>query len=286
MTGMVTPDDPNRMERSRVVSIDCETIPDPDWLQYKSSTFVPFDLVRYLDKMQRGELNALATAWGIDPKPFKNMPDLKAELNRVAPMLDEGDAGYVELMGLYESHDADQGDELMRSAVQYRAMASQIVAVGCVSYYGGAEDPDPERTFAVAGEDEAALITSIFDLVTGADVVTGFNLYGFDQPMLRWRACLLGIPLPAKLWKFRRYSSMPCCDTMYELGNWDPRPRGTLEDWAWRFGVEAPAITDFREIILWYQAQDWDALRAHVLQDAMSAGQLYHRILPALHQPG
>lgn len=286
MSGMVTPDDTNRREKMRVVSIDTETVPDPDWLAYKSDGFESFDLVRHLEKMKRADLNVLATTWGINPKLFKNAGDLMAELNRVAPSLEEGDAGYPEFIALYDNHDADQGDGLLRSAVQYRAMASQIVAVGCVSYYGGAEDPDPERTFAVAGDDEAALIKSIHDLVEEADIVTGFNLYGFDQPMLRWRACLLGIDLPKKLWKFRRYSDWPCCDTMFELGNWEPHPKGTLEDWAWRFGVEPPAITDFREIILWYQSQDWEALRAHVLQDAMSAGALYHRIKPALHLPG
>jgi hypothetical protein len=283
---IVTPDDTNRKERMRVVSIDCETIPDPDWLEYKAGDLEPFDLDRYLGKMQRGEMNTLATTWGIDPKPFKNMGDMRAELLRVAPTLDEGDAGYPELIGLYDRHNADQGDGLMRSAVQYRAMASQIVAVGCVSYYGGAEDPDPDRTFSVAGDNEGELIRSIFQHVEEADIVTGFNLYGFDQPMLRWRACLLGINLPAKLWKFRRYSDWPLCDTMFELGNWEPSPRGTLEDWAWRFGVEPPAKTDFREIIMWYQAGDWNALRAHVLQDAQSAGALYHRISPALHLPG
>ena len=271
------------MERERTVAIDIESIPDPTWIDFKSKELDPFDLVAHLKKMGRGELNGVAASLGVDPKPFKNMPDLTAELLRVAAKVeDKGDAGWPELVALHEDHAADQLDGIMNRAVGYRALASKIVAIGVVSYYGDAEDPDPDMTFAVAGDDEAGLIASIFDTVAKADVVTGFNIMGYDGPMLRWRALLNGVAIPEPLWRFRRYSHRPVCDTMFELGNWDPQPRGTLEEWCWRFNLDAPAKTDWREIIAWYVGEDWDALKAHVLKDTMAAGALYQAIKPAL----
>ncbi len=279
---VTTPVDPNRMERQRTVAIDIESIPDPAWVDFKAKDLAAFDMGAHLKKMGRGELNAVAESLGVDPKPFKNMPDLTAEIVRVAAGDNVGDAGWPELVALHEGHAAEQLDGIMNKAVGYRALASRIVAIGVVSYYGDAEDPDPDMTFAVAGEDEAALIASIFDTVAKADVVTGFNIMGYDGPMLRWRALLNGVAVPEALSRMRRYSQRPVCDTMFELGNWDPQPRGTLEEWCWRFGLDAPAKTDWREIVAWSVGQDWDRLKAHVLQDTMAAGALYQAIRPAL----
>lgn len=279
------PDDPNRKERRRTVSIDIETIPDPEWVDMKQEGLPAFDMARYFKDMKRGDLNAVAEGMGVNPKPYKTAGDLTKELLRVVRDVTEDDAAYPVVVGLEGGHEATILDDVMSKAVGLRALASKVVAIGVVSYFGDAEDPSPERTFAVAGNDESHLIESVYDAVEDADLLTGFNLVGFDGPMLRWRACLCNVDVPPLLWgPFRRYYSFPHCDTMFELGNWDPRPRGTLEEWCWRFGLDAPAKTDWREILAWYTNGDWEALKSHVMQDTIAAGALYQRIQGSLRR--
>lgn len=262
-------------EETLACVIDVETVACTEAAGYFLADEPELDVRKVLDKMQRPDLDALAVETGrVVPKEHKTMGLLRAAILEQLPhcesMPGKLQAAHHALVNGWRS--AYYKDAALQP------ISAQVAAVG-VRMLANHEVTDVED---VAGVDEATLLKRAAFWIAQADVVVGYNLNGFDGPMLRNRMLVREVPVPAIITAFPRYRDWPQVDLYAELTSWNPRVRGKLRDWCWRFGLDLPPDTDPNEIQAWFDAEEWDKLESHVGRDTVAAAELYCRLWPLL----
>lgn len=147
------------------------------------------------------------------------------------------------------------------------------------------EAADSGRT-TTPEELERRILTRAFDLMAAATkkgtTLVSFNGKGFDIPILRARAALLALPMPALPWRklIYPYADDRHADLRLVLSADDRRARGTLQWWADAMGIHAEEHG--AEVSSWVQAGEWSKLRAYGETEARTLVELYERLLPIL----
>lgn len=116
---------------------------------------------------------------------------------------------------------------------------ARVVAIGYVYDAGGSG--------ALIGEDEKKLLSDFWELTrayprTGIRRICGFNVLGFDLPVLLRRSCLLRVQMPRI--SLARYRTDSVIDLMQLLSDWGKRPYHSLKRACKLFGVDDPMPTE------------------------------------------
>ncbi len=149
----------------------------------------------------------------------------------------------------------------------------QVVAIGW-------KQNGASAAIATDGKTEAELLEAFAELVRpvmgeALPRLLGFNLLGFDLPVLMRRCQYLGIKLPEI--SLDRYRS-PHIDVMEKL-SFNGRMRAhSLSFYCKRFGISHDDTTKGADVPALVAAGDWEKIRAHVLDDVCSTHKLAQRL--------
>jgi hypothetical protein len=150
------------------------------------------------------------------------------------------------------------------------------------------DDKDESQPCPADETFEAALIGHTFRSISAAVrrgiTLVGFNTKGFDLPMLRWRAALLGLEVPNLKWDGPPYQGGPAgllypfdfkthCDLRTLWTNGNRFGKGTLADMSRAFGIENE--DHGADVYRWFRDNDWDKIRAYGHVEARNLIQLY-----------
>ena len=115
----------------------------------------------------------------------------------------------------------------------------RIVAIG----FAGDLEIEPGIMLARTGDEERHILTRFWDMaqVVPLRPVVGYNILGFDLPIILRRSFLLGVSI-TRSFDMRRYSSSDVVDLMQLLYNWGQAPGQTrgLKVVAQMFGIPNP----------------------------------------------
>jgi Predicted 3'-5' exonuclease related to the exonuclease domain of PolB len=139
----------------------------------------------------------------------------------------------------------------------------------------------------IAAECERQVLRVALDVLAGAcakgSVIVTFNGKGFDIPVLRARAAILGIPMPGFI-PWRRllypYADNQHADLRLILSGDDRRAWGTLQWWADSLGIHAEEHG--AEVFGWVRAGEWGKLDRYGMVEAQTLVEMYERVRPIL----
>lgn len=148
----------------------------------------------------------------------------------------------------------------------------RVIAVGLWSQ----DDPDASVwALDEDNQDEAAIIDHAWRAIRQAQAVIGFNILGFDLPVLIRRSQYLGIPTPNI--NLDRYRT-PHVDLMERLSfNGKLRYRG-LDFYCKRFGIDVPDRYSGQQIAELVAAEDWAGIVQHCQADVRKTHALAQRL--------
>jgi hypothetical protein len=146
----------------------------------------------------------------------------------------------------------------------------EVVAVG---FY----EPDlslPVSVWTRADCDEATLLRRAWTML-GSRLIVGYNVLGFDLPVLIRRSQLLGVPVTAV--NLDRYRT-PHIDVLERLSFHGKLTYRSLKFYAKRFGIPITDQTTGADIGDLVAKQDWAAIAAHCASDVTATAQLAQRL--------
>jgi len=118
---------------------------------------------------------------------------------------------------------------------------------------------------AIAGEDEAHILTEFWGTIHPTDVLIGHNALEFDIPFIRQRSWIHAIR-PSRVVDARRYYTVDVKDTMQIWTNWGFKKGVTLDALgaALSCGQKSGHGMDVAE---WWATRDLDAIKQYCLGD-------------------
>lgn len=125
---------------------------------------------------------------------------------------------------------------------------------------------DVQVRVAKSADDEAEMLRDLWGALTldRHPVLVGFNMIGFDLPVLIRRSQYLGVPYPRLV--LDRYRT-PHEDLMLKL-TWNGLVRArSLKFYAKRFGIPVEDSISGADIAALVEAGDWDGVISHVTSD-------------------
>jgi predicted PolB exonuclease-like 3'-5' exonuclease len=126
-------------------------------------------------------------------------------------------------------------------------------------------------------DEEAQMLRELWASLTKDrhPVLVGFNILGFDLPVLIRRSQYLGVPYPRM--NLDRYRT-PHHDLMLEL-TWRGLVRArSLKFYAKRFGIDVQDEVNGADMPVLVEAGDWDKVTSHVTSDVRLTAALAERI--------
>lgn len=154
--------------------------------------------------------------------------------------------------------------EANQKALQTCALDPDLARVVAV----GLGNPNTGRVsafVATTDNEERALLSELWGLLRGQTTIVGYNVLGYDLPVLLRRSLYLGIPAPAiQIDKYRHPSVI---DLMQLLSfNGAIKFRG-LKFYAKRFGLPCEDAVNGADIPALVAAGEWDTVESHVRSD-------------------
>jgi hypothetical protein len=148
----------------------------------------------------------------------------------------------------------------------------RIVAIGMQAGYR--EDP-PEAILCKSIDDERAALTRFWGAVEKYSPLVGFNIRGFDVPVLLCRSIILGIT-PPRVINRGRYSNREILDLMQEIHG-DRCPSGFgLKPTCRMLGIHPDADeVDGSQVNDLVEASNWDAVAEYVRSDVRLVQRLH-----------
>ena len=149
----------------------------------------------------------------------------------------------------------------------------RVVAIG-VWPEGGSVEAEVART----PEEEHIMISKLWALLRRGHIV-GYNVIGFDLPVLLRRSLYLSVEHPPafRLNKYRPSNNIT--DLMLQISFDGAMPYRSLRWYARRFGLATSAdAIDGRDVPMLATLGQWDAVKAHVEDDVRLTGELASRI--------
>lgn len=145
-----------------------------------------------------------------------------------------------------------------------------IVAIGYQTEDG------PVTVATLADADEASLVRAAWTAIGRSSGIVGFNMLGFDLPVLIRRSQYLGVD-PMEPVILDRYRT-PHVDLMERLSfNGKLRYR-SLDFYCKRFGIDVPDAHNGKDIDALVKALDWPAVAAHCRADVEKTRRLAARL--------
>ena len=150
----------------------------------------------------------------------------------------------------------------------------RIVAIGCTTPNG-----DVESDISATYEQEREMLTNFWRRVTSDTILIGYNIVGFDMPVLLRRSLYLKLPnIPHySLNKYRPSSHLH--DLMLMLSMDGALKYRSLDWYARRLGLPLPeqAISG-ADIPLLVESGEWERVRQHVEDDVKLTQHLAQRL--------
>lgn len=166
------------------------------------------------------------------------------------------------------------------------ALTGRIVCVGMLI-----DDGKILHEIAIAGEDEAQILTEFWGTIHPTDVIVGHNVHDFDLPFVRQRSWILGIR-PSRVIDLRKYYTADVKDTLQMWTNWGFKKGVTLDALgaALRCGQKNGHGVDVAQ---WWATRDLESIREYCLGDVRVTYLVYckmtslqPRVRKAQREPG
>lgn len=125
------------------------------------------------------------------------------------------------------------GKKVLVKFEEYLAATSFDGAFGRIVCIGYAKDDEPAEVFCAT---EKEILQDFWTLAKDADLFIGFNNMDFDLRFIYQRSIITGVQ-PSQNLSFRRYSSRPIYDIMWEWRKWAKDPAVSLDDLAKSLGI-------------------------------------------------
>jgi DNA polymerase elongation subunit (family B) len=132
----------------------------------------------------------------------------------------------------------------------------------------------------LVSKDEKTVLTKIADLFEATSQLTTFVTFNgkpFDMPFIKVRCAIQGIPLQYKI-RDSKYDLGSHFDIRSALTNFDQYGKGTLPQWAARFGIEVkyPDL-DGSMTQRFYDLDELPQIALHCESDILITSQLFER---------
>jgi DNA polymerase III epsilon subunit-like protein len=135
---------------------------------------------------------------------------------------------------------------------------------------------------AIAGEDEAQILTEFWATIHPTDVLVGHNVFEFDVPFIRQRSWILGIR-PSRVIDMRKYYSADVQDTMQLWTNWGFKKGVTLDALGSALGCGQKNAHGL-DVARWWASRDLDSIKAYCLADVQLTYLVHCRLM--YREPG
>ena len=145
----------------------------------------------------------------------------------------------------------------------------QIVAIGISGV------PGIHVELITSPDQEAAALTWWWGEQKHYDALCGYNILGFDLPVLIRRSQYLGVPVPYL--NLDRYRT-PHIDLMERLAFNGKLKYRSLDFYSRRFGITVPDATKGKNIDALVKAEDWTGVADHCRADLEKTKQLAERL--------
>jgi hypothetical protein len=152
--------------------------------------------------------------------------------------------------------------------------SARIVAMGVCAF----GDPDQPRTWvAKTIAEERQLLQDFFDLYDFGTTRAGYNIAGYDDRLIFWRAMRLGVK-PIKPMQLNRYGGRNCCDLMLKMFN-NIGDSMQLKKLLRMLNIPPPAgDMEGSQVLELVDTNQWDLLEQYVASDAWCELQLLARV--------
>jgi DNA polymerase elongation subunit (family B) len=161
------------------------------------------------------------------------------------------------------------------------ALSGRIVCIGMLIDDGARLDE-----MAIAGEDEAQILTEFWNTIHPTDVIVGHNVHEFDILYLKQRSWILGIR-PSRAIDLRKYYTADIKDTLQLWTNWGFKKGVTLDALSNALGC-GQKIGHGMDVAGWWATRDLHSIREYCLQDCWVTYQVYCRLTyqqPRIRKP-
>lgn len=137
---------------------------------------------------------------------------------------------------------------------------------------------EDDKESLLLGGNETMMIRGAFHLINKCTRLVTFNGKQFDLPFLIISATRINIPMPAHILRMLgKYENDRHTDIRNILTNHQQFGRGTLGQWASRFGINPP-YGDGSQIAGWYLDNDWKQIGKHSISNVQATYEIYQRI--------
>lgn len=178
----------------------------------------------------------------------------------------------------------EKAKENLRESFALSPLTGKICCVGYKLYgdllHSTAGVTITEGTKTLCSKDEIEILENIQQVLDFTDQLTTFitfNGKSFDLPFLKVRAAIHGINI-----NFPRNDTKYNLDSHFDirsaLTNFDNYGKGTLSQWAMRFGIELPVEHTGNAIQVCYNGGDLEAISNICKSDVETTHQLYNKI--------
>ena len=130
---------------------------------------------------------------------------------------------------------------------------------------------------AIAGEDEAQILTEFWGTIHPTDVVVGHNVLEFDIPFIRQRSWIHSIR-PSRAMDLRKYYTVDVQDTMQMWSNWGFKKSVSLDTLSGALGC-GQKTGHGMDVAHWWATRDLDSIKAYCLEDVRLTYRVYCRLM-------
>jgi hypothetical protein len=169
--------------------------------------------------------------------------------------------------------------EARAAALEKAALDMDLARIVCTGLWANGDD-GPSTLLSAVDQTEWADVAAAWDAIAtcignGGQIV-GYNLIGYDLPLLMRRAQYLSVPhQPIDLNKYRPGAVL---DLQQVLSFQGAKPFRSLAFYCRRFGIDIPDETSGADMPALIAAGDWQAVRAHNLADLRRTQALAQRL--------
>jgi DNA polymerase elongation subunit (family B) len=162
------------------------------------------------------------------------------------------------------------------------ALTGRIVCIGLLI-----DDGSRLEEMAIAGEDEAQILTEFWNTIHSTDVLVGHNVHDFDLPFIRQRSWIRGVR-PTRVVDLRKYYTVDVRDTLQIWTNWGFKKQGVTLD-ALGAALECGQKSGHGfDVAQWWATRDLEAIKAYCLEDVRITYRIYCRLTyqqPRINKP-
>lgn len=152
------------------------------------------------------------------------------------------------------------------------ALTGRVVCIGLLI-----DDGARLEEMAIAGEDEAQILTEFWKTVHPTDVLVGHNVVDFDLAFIRQRSWIRGVR-PTRVVDLRKYYTVDVRDTLQIWTNWGFKKQGvTLDALGAALECGQKSAHGF-DVAQWWATRDLEAIKQYCIGDVRLTYLVYCRL--------